>query len=90
MAKYLRIDVHTYYLADDACFYLTVGDDLNDEEIERWACEIADEYAEDRYVWSDYEYQGYETEDEWEDTYFSNCGYKWEKISREEYEYETC
>lgn len=90
MAKYLRIDVHTYYPADDSCFYLTVDDDLNNEEIERWACEIADGYAEDMYIWSDYESQGYETEDEWEEAYFSNCGYRWEEITREEYDYETC
>ena len=89
MARYIRVDVHTYYPAEECSFYNVIADDLSYEEIERWACEVADEYAEEMYVWADYESQGYDTDYEWEEAYFSNCGYRWEELTKEEYDYEV-
>lgn len=89
MARYIRATASTYFVGQEQDYYKEFADDTDDLEIDKWACEKAQENADDWYGSMDYEREGYESEEEWEEVFYSSSGYDWEEITKEEYEYEN-
>lgn len=89
MARYIRATASTYFVGQEQDYYKEFADDTDDLEIDKWANEKAQENADDWYGSMDYEREGYESEEEWEEVFYSSSGYDWEEITKEEYEYEN-
>ena len=87
--RYIKAVATTYFVGQDQDYYKAFPDETDDLEIDRWACDKAQENADDWYGSMDYEREGYESEEEWEEVFYSSAGYDWEEITKEEYEYEN-
>ena len=87
--RYIRAVATTYFVGQEQDYYEAFPDETDDLEIDRWACDKAQENADDWYGPMDYEREGYESEEEWEEIFYSNAGYDWEEITKKEYEYEN-
>ena len=85
--KYYRVTAHTMYCGEYLVDYIATE---SEEELLQFKQDLIEECAAEwEPCWVDYAEEGYESEEDWQDTYYSECGAIAEEITEAEYEEET-
>lgn len=85
--KYYRVTAHTMYCGEELTDYIATE---NEEELIAFQQSLIEECAAEwEPCWVDYAEEGYESEENWQEAYFSNCGAIIEEITEAEYKEET-
>lgn len=85
--KYYRVTAYTMYVGEESTDYIAT-------DSEEKLCEFAQNLCEDNAAewepsWVDYEEEGFESEEDWQEEYFGSAGVRIEEITEEEYKEET-
>ena len=85
--KYYRVTAYTMYVGEELTDYIATD---SDEKL----CEFANELIEENAIvweprWGDYEEEGFDSEEAWQEEYFASAGARIEEITEEEYKEET-
>lgn len=85
--KYYRVTAYTMYCGEEMTDYIATEDE---EELKAFAQNLCeDNAAEWEPGWGDYEEEGFDTEEEWQEEYYGTCGARIEEITEAEYKEET-
>lgn len=85
--KYYRVTAYTMYIGEEITDYIATEDE---EKLREFANELQEETAwEWEPCWDHYEEEGFESEEDWQEAYFSSTGARIEEITEEEYNKET-
>lgn len=85
--KYYRVTAYTPYCGEETTDYIATE---SNTELAKFADTLcADNAAEWEPGWGDYAEEGYETEEEWQEDYYSGCGTRIEEITEAQYKEET-
>lgn len=85
--KYYRVTAHTMYCGEELTDYIATE---SEGELIAFKESLMEECAiEWEPCWADYAEEGYESEEDWQDAYYSDCGAAVEEITEAEYEKET-
>lgn len=81
--KYYCVTAYTMYVGEEMTDYIATEDE---EKLREFANELQEENAmEWEPSWGDYEEEGFESEEDWQEEYFSSTGARIEEITEEEY-----
>ena len=84
--KYYRVTAYTMYCGEETTDYIATN---GEEELREFVNELQEENAiEWEPGWSHYEEEGFDSEEDWQEEYFSSAGARVEEISEEEYKKE--
>ena len=85
--KYYRVTAHTMYCGEHLTDYIATE---SEEELQQFKQDLIEECAAEwEPCWVDYAEEGYDSEEDWQDAYYSDCGATVEEISEEEFKQET-
>lgn len=85
--KYYRVTAHTMYCGEELIDYIATE---SEEELQQFKQALTEECAAEwEPCWVDYAEEGYDSEEDWQDAYYSDCGTTTEEISEEEFKQET-
>lgn len=85
--KYYRVTAHTMYCGEELTDYITTE---SEEELQQFKQDLIEECAAEREpCWEDCAEEGYDSEEDWQDAYYSDCGATVEEITEAEYKEET-
>ena len=85
--KYYRVTAYTMYCGEETTDYIATD---NEGQLRSFALHLAEENAmEWEPCWVDYEENGYESEEDWQEEYYGSCDARIEEITEEEYKEET-
>lgn len=85
--KYYRVTAHTMYCGEELTDYIATE---SEEELQQFKQDLIEECAAEwEPCWVDYAEEGYDSEEDWQDAYYSDCGATVEEISEEEFKQET-
>ena len=85
--KYYRVTAYTMYCGEVMTDYIATEDPEELQEFAQSLCE--DNAAEWEPGWADYAENGYESEEEWQEDYYSSASVTVVEITEEEYKEET-
>ncbi len=85
--KYYRVTAYTMYCGEEMTDYIATEDSEELREFTQSLCE--DNAAEWEPCWVDYAENGYESEEEWQEDYYSSASATVVEITEEEYKEET-
>lgn len=85
--KYYRVTAYTMYCGEEMTDYIATEDLEELQEFTQNLCE--DNAAEWKPNWADYAENGYESEEEWQEDYYSSASATVVEITEEEYKEET-
>ena len=85
--KYYRVTAYTPYCGEETTDFIATEDEQKLQEFAQTLCE--DNAAEWEPAWCEHYDEGYETEEEFQDYYYSGCGTRIEEITEAEYKEET-
>lgn len=81
--KYYRVTAYTMYVGEEMTDYIATEDE---EKLREFANELQEENAmEWEPSWGNYEEEGFDSEEDWQEEYFSSAGARIEEITEEEY-----
>lgn len=84
--KYYRVTAYTMYVGEESTDYIATD---SEEKLRSFGLDLAEENAmEWEPCWVDYEDQGYDSEEDWQEEYFGSANFRVEEISEEEYKRE--
>ena len=86
--KYYRVTAHTMYCGEHLVDYIATE---SEEELLTFKQSLIEECAAEwePASWADYEEEGYESEEDWQEAYYGDCGAIVEEITEAEYKEET-
>ena len=80
--KYYRVTAYTMYCGEETTDYIATSDE---EKLRSFGLNLAEENAlEWEPCWVDYEEQGYDSEEDWQEEYFGSANFRFEEITEEE------
>lgn len=85
--KYYRVTAYTPYCGEETTDFIATDDEQKLQEFAQALCE--DNAAEWEPAWCEHYDEGYETEEEFQEYYYSGCGTRIEEITEAEYKEET-
>lgn len=85
--KYYRVTAYTGYCGEETTDFIATDSEQKLHEFASVLC--SDNAAEWEPEWSEYAEYGYESKEDFEDGYYSDCGVRVEEITEEEYKEET-
>lgn len=85
--KYYRVTAYTPYCGEHLEDFIATS---SEDELEAFKQNLIEDCAAEwEPCWVDYEEEGYESEDEWQEAYYGGCGATVEEITEAEYKEET-
>lgn len=85
--KYYRVTAYTPYCGEHLEDFIATS---SEEELEAFKQNIIEDCAAEwEPCWVDYEEEGYDSEEEWQEAYYGSCGATVEEITEAEYKEET-
>lgn len=85
--KYYRVTAYTMYCGEELTDYIATE---SEEELIAFKENLIEECAAEwEPCWVDYDEEGYDSEEDWQDAYYSDCGATVEEITEAEYKEET-
>ena len=85
--KYYRVTAHTMYCGEKLTDYIATE---SVEELQQFKQDLIEECAAEwEPCWTDYAEEGYESEEDWQEAYYGDCGATVEEITEAEYKEET-
>ena len=85
--KYYCVTAYTMYVGEEMTDYIAPD---NEEKLREFANELMEENAmEWEPSWADYEEEGFDSEEDWQEEYFASAGARIEEITEEEYKEAT-
>lgn len=81
--KYYRVTAYTMYCGEETTDYLATDDQWR---LRTFAVDLCEENAAEwEPCFEDFEEQGYDSEEDWQEEYYGSCGTRIEEITKEEY-----